>query len=106
MGSFPVMNVMKGAPELNIYDFCHSDYWLEKGDYVNIEYITVGYNFTNAIKGIQNARVTLSCNNIATITGYSGLTPLINSQSINGGVDARNVTPLSRTYTLRLILTF
>lgn len=106
MGSFPVMNVMKGAPELNIYDFCHSDYWLEKGDYVNIEYITVGYNFTNAIKGIQNARVTLSCNNIATLTGYSGLTPLINSQSINGGVDARNVTPLSRTYTLRLILTF
>ncbi len=106
MGSFPVMNVMKGAPELNIYDFCHSDYWLEKGDYVNIEYITIGYNFTKAIKGIQNARLALSCNNVATLTGYSGLTPMINSQSINGGVDARNVTPLSRTYTLRLILSF
>ena len=105
MGAFPVMNVLKGAPEKGIYELLHSSYWLEKGDYVNIEYITIGYNFGKAL-GIQNARVALSCNNVGTITGYSGLTPLIDSQSMNGGVDARNVTPLMRTYTLQLILTF
>ena len=105
MGAFPVMNVMKGAPEKGIYELLHSSYYLEKGDYVNIEYITIGYNFGKAL-GVQNARVALSCNNVGTITGYSGLTPLINSQSMNGGVDARNVTPLMRTYTLQLILTF
>ena len=105
MGAFPVMNVMKGAPEKGIYELLHSSYYLEKGDYVNIEYITIGYNFGKAL-GVQNARVALSCNNVGTITGYSGLTPLINSQSMNGGVDARNVTPLMRSYTLQLILTF
>ena len=106
MGAFPVMNVMKGAPELGIYELLHSSYYLEKGDYVNIEYITIGYNFGKFLKGFQNARVALSCNNVATITGYSGLTPLIDSQSITGGVDARNVFPLMRTYTLQLILSF
>ncbi len=106
MGAFPVMNVMKGAPEKNIYELLHSDYYLEDGDYVNLEYITVGYNFGKSIRGIQNARLALSCNNIATFTKYSGLTPLINSQSITGGVDARNVFPLMRSYTLQLIVTF
>jgi len=106
MGNFPVMNVLKTAPELNLYEFYNTSYWLEKGDYVNLEYITVGYNFTKALRGFQNARLAISCNNIGTITGYSGLTPMINSQSINGGIDARNVSPIMRTYTMQLVLTF
>ncbi|MCF0178065.1 MAG: SusC/RagA family TonB-linked outer membrane protein [Bacteroidales bacterium] len=105
MGVFPVMNVQKGAPELAIYDLLHSSYYLEKGDYVNIEYITLGYSF-GKLGGISNLRLALSCNNLCTITKYSGLTPLINSQSINGGIDARNVTPLMRTFTLQLNLSF
>lgn len=105
--AFPTYNVLKTAPEFNVWGIpYHNSYWLEKGDYVHLEYITLGYNIPTKGKVLSNARVSLSCNNIATFTGYSGLTPMINSQSINGGVDARNVYPLMRTYTLQLMLTF
>ncbi len=87
---FPSYNVLKTAPNLGIYDIVHTSYWLEKGDYVNIEYITLGYNIpTKVFKIFSNARIALSCNNVATITGYSGLTPMINSASFQGGVDSR-----------------
>ncbi len=44
MSSFPDYNVLKGAPEKNIVDQNVSDYWLEKGDYLNFEYLTLGYD--------------------------------------------------------------
>lgn len=104
---FPSYNVLKTAPNLGIYDIVHTSYWLEKGDYVNIEYITLGYNIpTKVFKVFSNARIALSCNNVATITGYSGLTPMINSASFQGGVDSRNIYPINRTYTIQLILSF
>ena len=104
---FPSYNVLKTAPNLGIYDIVHTSYWLEKGDYVNIEYITLGYNIpTKVFKIFSNARIALSCNNVATITGYSGLTPMINSASFQGGVDSRNIYPINRTYTIQLILSF
>jgi TonB-linked SusC/RagA family outer membrane protein len=107
MNMFPVYNVLDDAPERNIYDIKHTSYWLEKGDYVNIEYITLGYNFPASRNGLlSGARVAVSCNNVATITGYSGLTPLINSANFRSGIDARNVTPLQRTWTMQLILNF
>ena len=45
MSIFPDYNVLKGAPEKNIIDQNVSDYWLEKGDYVNIEHITIATIF-------------------------------------------------------------
>lgn len=107
LSQFPLYNVLRTAEDLNIYDLKNTDYWLERGDYAHIEYITIGYviPFKNT-SGIKNFRVALSCNNIATITGYSGLTPLINSANYGSGVDARNVTPLQRTFTLHLSMTF
>lgn len=44
MSSFPDYNVMKGAPERKIVDQNVSDYWLERGDYLNFDYLTVGWN--------------------------------------------------------------
>lgn len=107
LSQFPLYNVLKTAEDLNIYDLKNCDYWLEKGDYVHIEYITIGYNLPrkNTSK-IKDARIALSCNNVATFTGYTGLTPLINSASYSSGVDARNVTPLMRTFTVQLNLRF
>ena len=106
LSQFPLYNVLKTAEDLNIYDLQNTSYWLERGDYAHIEYITVGYTIPLKSKALQNLRVALSCNNIATITGYSGLTPLINSANYSSGVDARNITPLQRTFTLHLSLRF
>lgn len=107
LNNFPLYNVIKDAPSNNIYDIKHTSFWLENGDYAHIEYISLGYNFpTKANSPITKAYIALSCNNVATITGYTGLTPLINSANFNSGIDARNVTPLQRTFTLMLQFSF
>lgn len=109
LSGFPMYNVLYEAIEDNIYGLAHTSYYLENGDYVNIAYITLGYNLPASITRnslIKGLRVALSCNNVATITGYSGLTPMINSAAVNGGIDARNVFPIMRTFTLQLNLKF
>lgn len=115
MGNFPTYNVIKGAPERNIYDNSVSDYWLENGNYLNIAYLTLGYNintekFNKWVKGI---RLTLSVNNVHTFTSYSGLTPMINSSTIDMDpdentfeVDDKRLYPVARTYSLGLNINF
>ena len=102
--SLPNYNVMKGAPERGIQDQTISDYWLEGGDYVNIDYVTLGWNVPVKSKHIRSLRLSVSVNNLATITGYSGLTPMINSSVINGtlGIDDKNTLPVYRSYTFGL----
>ena len=106
--SLPNYNVMQGAPEKQIMDQTISDYWLENGDYVNIDYLTLGWNIPIHSKHIRSLRVSTSVNNLATITGYSGLTPMINSTIINGtlGIDDKNTLPVYRSYTFALSIKF
>ncbi len=106
--SLPNYNVMQGAPEKNIQDQTISDYWLERGDYVNIDYLTIGWTVPLRTKYVQGLRLAASVNNLATITGYSGLTPMINSSVINGtlGIDDKNVIPPYRSYTMSLSIQF
>lgn len=115
MSNFPTYNVLSDAPSMNggkgIYDIQISDYWLEKGDYLNFEYASLGYNFTReklGVKWIQNLRLAFSCNNIFTLTSYKGLTPMINSASLsdNIGLDDKQIYPLCRTFTLSMSVTF
>jgi TonB-linked SusC/RagA family outer membrane protein len=104
----PNYNVMKDADKENIQDQTISDYWLERGDYVNIDYITVGWNLPIRSRYVQSIRVSASVNNLATITGYSGLTPMINSSIINGtlGIDDKNQLPVYRSYTMGVSVKF
>jgi hypothetical protein len=99
---------MKGAPEKHIHEQVISDYWLENGDYVNIDYITLGWNIPVHTKYIRSWRLSASVNNLATITGYSGLTPMINSSVVNGtlGIDDKNTLPVYRSYTIGMSITF
>lgn len=109
MSQFPTYNVMKGAPEKNIKDQTVTDYWLEKGDYLHFDYVTLGWNLnTKNMKYIKSLRLTFSVNNLATITGYSGLSPMINSTTVGSdlGVDDKRFYPLSRTYSLGLSVNF
>ena len=108
MLSLPNYNVMQGAPEKNIQDQTISDYWLEDGDYVNIDYLTIGWNVPLKAKYVRSLRLSASVNNLATFTGYSGLTPMINSSIISGtlGIDDKNTMPVYRSYTLGLSMTF
>lgn len=108
MRTLPNYNVMKGAPEANIHDQTISDYWLERGDYVNIDYVTIGWEIPLEIKHVNGLRLWASVNNLATITSYSGLTPIINSSVINNtlGVDDKRSLPAYRSYTLGVNIRF
>ena len=108
MSSFPIYNVIKGAPERNIVDQNVSDYWLERGDYLNFEYLTVGYNVPVKSNIVRSLRVSCSVNNLATITSYSGLTPMINSYVVNSsmGIDDKRCYPTYRTYSIGVSVQF
>ena len=109
MGAFPAYNVMKEAPERGIEDQTISDYWLESGDYLNFDYLTVGWNVplrnTNTISAL---RLSCSVNNLATITGYSGLTPMINSFAVGNtlGIDDKRSYPPFRSYSIGVSVHF
>lgn len=110
MNIFPDYNVMKEAPQRNIKDQTATDYWLERGDYINFDYVTVAWNVPvqKVKKYIQSLRLAFTVNNLATISGYSGLSPIINSSTVNAtlGLDDKRGYPLARTYTIGLNLNF
>lgn len=120
MNNFPTYNVLAEAPQKGIKDIQISDYWLEKGDYVNFEYVTLGYTFgKKQLKAnwIQSLHLGLSVNNVYMFTGYKGLSPLINSTSLvrvdegrttygTIGVDDKRLYPLSRTFSFNVSVTF
>jgi len=111
MGSLPGYNVLADAPSRNIYDQTATDYWLERGDYVDFDYLTIGWNVPLSDKirrHISRLRLALTVENLGTITSYSGLTPMINSSTVNStlGVDDKNIYPVDRSYYLGVNLTF
>jgi hypothetical protein len=57
---------------------------------------------------ITSLRLALTINDLGTITGYSGSTPMINSSSAGStlGVDDKNVYPVTRSYYLGVTVTF
>ena len=100
---------MKKAPAQNIKDQTATDYWLEDGDYINFDYVTLGWNVPlKNTRYLQSLRLSLTVNNLATISGYSGLTTMINSSSVNAtlGIDDKRNYPLYRIYTIGLSVNF
>ena len=108
MSSFPDYNVLKDAPKRKIVDQNVSDYWLENGDYLNFDYLSVGWNVPVKSRYISALRLSASVNNLATITGYSGLTPMINSYIVSNtlGIDDKLSYPVYRTWSMGVSIQF
>lgn len=78
-----------------------SDVFLEKGDYLRLKNITLGYTLPIKNAGVPKIRVYGSVDNVCTITGYSGIDPEVG----NYGVD-RGVYPVARTFNFGVNLNF
>ena len=81
-----------------------SDRFIENGSYLRLKNITLAYNLPQALlKKIQfnSAKVYFSCENVATITSYSGFDPEV---AING-IDSSRY-PISRTFSLGVNFNF
>ena len=108
MASFPDYNVLREAPKQNIKDQTATDYWLEKGDYLNVDYLTIAYNLPLRSRFVSALRLSVSVNNLLTITGYSGLSPIINSYVVNNtlGIDDKRSYPSYRSFSLGMSIQF
>ena len=76
-----------------------SDYFVDNASFFKIDNISAGYSFENIINKLS-ARVSLTVQNLLTVTKYEGLDP-----EVNGGID-NNFYPRPRTYMLGINLTF
>ena len=87
-----------------------SDIFLEKGDYVKIQNIILGYDFKRLFPKMPlgQARLYVTGQNLLTFTGYSGMDPEIgfgNSRSWVSGIDV-GAYPASKTFLCGVQLTF
>lgn len=93
-----------------------SDIWLEDADYMKIQNITLGYDFTTIWKNrcpFSQLRLYVTSQNLFTITDYSGMDPEIGSDGGTGddgyswasGID-NGFYPSPRTYLVGLNLKF
>ncbi|MEG0806895.1 MAG: TonB-dependent receptor [Alistipes sp.] len=68
-----------------------TDIFLEKGDYLRLKNITIGYTLPKNISryvGLEKGslRIYFSVDNVATITGYSGIDPEVGNYGVDSGV--------------------
>ena len=88
----------------------NSDKWLENANYFRCENISIGYTFPRTMLKFADLRLTLSCQNLFTITNYKGMDPAGASFSENyvdrdNGLDM-GAYPNPRTFTFGVRMNF
>ena len=89
-----------------------SSRYLESSDYLKLRSLTLGYNFDLKKYGIQTLRLSLSGENLFTITDYSGVDPELPADTNDKGVlsvtstGGTSVYPAVRKFMLGVNLTF
>ena len=83
-----------------------SDIFLEKGDYLRLKNVTLGYTLPKSVGraiGLQSTSIRLyvSVDNAFTITGYDGIDPEVGNYGIDSGV-----YPVSRFYNFGVNINF
>ena len=76
------------------------DYYLERGDYLKLDLVTLGYSLKLDNKYIDNIRFSLTGKNLATITAFSGVDPsTYNTNGLTpGATGSRNYYPTCRQF--------
>lgn len=91
-GGQSLWNITQSAVDLNVYSqasLTFSDHFVTKADFLKLDHITLGYNFDELIG--QFLRLSVTVQNVLTITEYEGLDP-----EIFNGID-QNIYPRPRT---------
>jgi len=93
------------APLANNLTQTFVSYYLEDGDYMKMDNITLGYTLKQSTF-LSKVRVYASIENAFVITGYSGLDPELATNFLSAGTDDRDKYPSIRSYTIGLNITF
>ncbi|WP_234572922.1 SusC/RagA family TonB-linked outer membrane protein [Rhodohalobacter sp. 614A] len=84
----------------------YSDYYLERGDYIKLDNLTLGYSFDLREYNIRHMRVYATARNLLTFTKYSGLDPEVGSTGLEPGIDGRSFYPRTTTFSLGINIGF
>jgi TonB-dependent starch-binding outer membrane protein SusC len=103
-----VNNIPKEVATESVLDqsYRYSTRFVESGNYIRLDNATIGYNFRNIGKYVQNLRIYLSGNNVFIITKYRGIDPEINQGGLAPGIDANNFYPKTRTFMFGVNVSF
>ena len=116
-GRLPAYNVLDSWVDKNITEGpAYSSYWIEKGDFLRIQSMTLGYTLPIKNEWFKKIRCYITGENLFVFTGYSGLDPEVNfsglrspgiDKSIGSSSNGDNYYyPRPRTFSLGLNLIF
>jgi TonB-dependent starch-binding outer membrane protein SusC len=92
------------SPENPLAPATPSTRFLEKGDFLRLSNMLISYDFNIKNKFIKSLNASLSGQNLALFTNYSGLDPEVNVDKQRGGVPSRGFDyasyPKARTFTI------
>lgn len=111
LSNVPVINVLEDAYTRNAAikgDKIYCDYFLENGNFLKLEELTVGYNIPlTSHKRIRSIRCYFSVDNVFTWTAYTGSDPAnININGVEPGIETTSIYPSARTFTLGATVQF
>jgi TonB-linked SusC/RagA family outer membrane protein len=100
-------NVLKEAMNTELWDDPEfSSYYVEDGDFVKVDNITLGYTHPFNNKYIKSVRLYGSVNNAFVFTKYTGLDPEVSFKGLEAGNDNRFDYPSVRTFIIGLNVKF
>lgn len=106
----PGVNLLKDAYDRNGHiksGKVITDYFLENGNYLRLENITLGWNKDINKYKINSLRLYANVRNVFTLTKFTGLDPAsVNTTGLEPGVNRLDLYPPTRTFTLGLQLNF
>ena len=78
--------------------------FLEKGDFLRLQNMSIGYNIPMSNKTIRGLRLYVTAQNLFTFTGYTGQDPEVDTNKAIDGVPSAGIDylsyPRARTFTL------
>ena len=107
---FSNIGITMPTPGAENKTYGNSDKWLENADYFRCENISVAYTFPRSVTKLADIRLSLSAQNLFTITGYKGIDPAgasFGEKNIDrdNGLDM-GAYPNPRTITMGVRVTF
>jgi TonB-linked SusC/RagA family outer membrane protein len=106
-GNLPSLNTLNSA--LDWYDQGRvsgagmADFYAEDASFMKLDMVTLNYSFNlSQVRWIKELTVSMTANNLLTITGYSGTDPEMALGGFSYGIDQYNVYSKSRSFTLGL----
>jgi TonB-dependent starch-binding outer membrane protein SusC len=108
LGVLGQQNRLRSALDLGINNITYaSDLWLEPGDFVRLENLTLGYNVnTKGWGAVKSLRVSFTANNLFVITKYTGIDPELSTGGGSGfGID-NGIYPRTRNFAIGINANF